>query len=116
MAFSVILGIIKEILIMSGHAFILEISVVINVVNDKTFLFSMAVSSNFSEHFGGFSWEHRSIDDFDESSWWRHFVVINVKFNLRGKFVLNRINGAKKYFTYVVIRVNIVYKSSQRFD
>lgn len=39
--------------------------------------------------------------------------MINVKFNLRGKFVLNRINGAKKYFRNVLIRVYFVYKSSQ---
>lgn len=36
---------------MSGHAGIFEISVVIDVVDDKAFLFGMTISSDFSEHF-----------------------------------------------------------------
>lgn len=37
---------------MSGHAGVLEVSVVVDVVNDETVLFGMPVASDFSEHFG----------------------------------------------------------------
>ena len=65
---------------MSGHAGIFEVSVVVNVVNDKTLLFGVAVTSNFPEHFRGFSREHGTVDDFDESDFGGHCCFI-IKIN-----------------------------------
>ena len=67
MAFSVILRLSRKLLIVSGHTRIFKVSVVVDVVDDKTLFFSMSVASNFTEHFRGLAREHRAVDDFNES-------------------------------------------------
>lgn len=61
---------------MSRHTGIFKISIVIDIVNDKTFFLSMTISSNFSEHLRRFSRKHGSIDDLNESNFRRHFGIL----------------------------------------
>lgn len=37
---------------MSGHAGILKVSIIVDVVDDEAVFFGMAVASDFSEHLG----------------------------------------------------------------
>lgn len=87
----------KEVLIMSGHASILKVSVVIDVIDDKALFFGMSVSPDFSEHFRGLSGEHGTVDDFDETSLLRHEFDLMLKLISEGNILLNLKWGKSTY-------------------
>jgi hypothetical protein len=61
---------------MSGHAGILKVSIIVDVINDETLFFGMAIASNFSKHFRGLARKHGAIYDFDKTSIRRHNLLI----------------------------------------
>jgi hypothetical protein len=56
----------------SGHAGILKVPIVVDVIDDEALFFGMTVASDLSEHFRGLSREHGTIDDFDKARFRRH--------------------------------------------
>jgi len=48
---------------MSGHHVLVWVSIVVQVVNNETFLLSVLISSDFSEQFWRFSWKHGAINE-----------------------------------------------------
>lgn len=82
---------------MSGHASILKVSVVIDVIDDKALFFGMPVSPDFPEHLRGLSGEHGAVDDFNETSLLRHGFDLMLKLISEGNILLNLKWGKSTY-------------------